>query len=361
MSYSHSSIWIQHREVDLPEILSGKASPLSEFEAETFLFIRDWLQGVDSFKLQTSGSTGTPKETTLTRNQLQQSAKRTIQALNLNQNDTALVCLDTKYVAGKMMLVRALESNMKIIAIEPSSNPLLTLSNETTLSFAAFVPLQLLEMLKDPHSVHKLNQLKAVIVGGSAVSASLQQEISKLSSPVFATYGMTETVSHIALQRLNGEHPSEHFTVLPGIETGVDERGCLVIQLPEFQEKIVTHDLVEILSPGNFKWLGRHDNVINSGGFKISPEKIEKLIDRIFQERKVNRSFFVYGIPDNRLGQKRMLLIVGFPISGGKKVLAELQRHLHPYEVPKQIFHIREFIRTETGKINRAKTAALIE
>src|SRR5688572_15864980 len=228
MSYSPSSIWIQHREVSLSEILSRAVTPLSEFESETFSFIRDWLQGLDSFKLQTSGSTGTPKEITVTRNQLRQSADRTLQALGINPGDTALVCLDTKYIAGKMMVVRALQGNLKIYAVEPVSNPLLKLSSNTAISFAAFVPLQLQEILKHGDCVQKLNQLKAIIVGGVAVSTSLQGEISKLSTPVFATYGMTETVSHIALQRLNGKHPSDHFTALPGIETEVDERGCLV-------------------------------------------------------------------------------------------------------------------------------------
>jgi o-succinylbenzoate---CoA ligase len=361
MSYAHRSIWIQHREVGLAEILSQTAASQSEFESETFSFIRDWLQGAGLFKLQTSGSTGVPKEITLTRDQLQKSAQRTIQALDLNQNDTAFICLDTKYIAGKMMLVRAMQGNLKIYAVEPASNPLLKLSIHTAISFAAFVPLQLQEMLKHADGVQKLNQLKSIIIGGAAVSASLHQELRKLSVPVFASYGMTETVSHIALQRLNGEHPSDHFSVLPGIEIATDDRGCLVIQMPEFQEEIVTNDLVELVSPGNFKWLGRFDHVINSGGFKISPEKIEKQIDHIFEQRKVNRSFFVYGIPDSRLGQKLTLLIEGFPISGGKKILSQLQQQLHPYEVPRQIFHIREFIRTETGKINRAKTAALIE
>jgi O-succinylbenzoic acid--CoA ligase len=360
MVYTHHSININGQEVKITNILSGEVTSSSEFETETFSFIQNWLQNVESYKLQTSGSTGTPKEIVLTRKQLQQSAQRTIKAFSLTENDIAFICLDTKYIAGKMMLVRAFESNMKILAVEPSSNPLQKVSSDTSNTFAAFVPLQLQEMLKHSGSIKKLNQFKAIIVGGGAVNSSLQNEIKKISCPVYATYGMTETISHIALQRLNGDEATENFTTLPGIQIEVDERNCLVISLPEFSEKIVTNDLADLKTASNFKWLGRFDNVINSGGIKISPEKIEEAVESIFQERSLNRPFFVYGIPDDQLGQKMVLLIEGFPISGEKKILAILKEQLHAYEVPKKIYHIREFIRTETGKINRAKTAALI-
>lgn len=354
--YSHSSIQVHNRVEQVADILSGEVTPLSDFESQTFSFIRDWIKGVDLFNLQTSGSTGTPKEIRLGRKQLIQSAERTIRALGLDEHDTAFVCLDTKYIAGKMMLARALEGNMKIVVVEPSSDPLKKLTDETQISFAAFVPLQLHEILTHNNSMAKLNRMKAVLVGGGEISMALQQLVNKVSCPIYATYGMTETVSHIALQRLNGAEASDHFTTLPGISVTLDNRGCLVVELPEFTEDIVTNDLVELLSPTQFRWLGRFDLVINSGGFKVSPEKIEKLISAIFANKKINRSFFVCGIPDDRLGQKLILAIEGFPISGEKKILSALKQQLHPYEVPKQVLYIREFLRTETGKINRPLT-----
>lgn len=360
MSYPFSSIRINHREVILRDIIGNLAPAHSEFESETFSFIKNWLTGAETFKLTTSGSTGSPKEIILTRHQLQQSANRTREAIGLTPQDTALVCLDTKYIAGKMMLVRALEGNMKIIAIEPSSNPLGKIGSEIRLTFGAFVPLQLHEILNHPGSARLLNQFKVIIVGGASINAQLESEVKKLSCAVYATYGMTETVSHIALQKLNGNNADDHFSTLPGIKISKDERGCLVIDLPEFSEKIVTNDLVEIINPTTFRWLGRYDNVINSGGFKITPERIEKLIETIFQGLTLKRSYFIGAMPDKQFGQKLFLAIEGFPVSVEKRIMAGLKQHLHPYEVPKKVFYIRKFIRTETGKINRIKTTELI-
>jgi len=350
--YAHRTIHINNREVILADILSGKITSLSSFEFSTFEFIKKWLNSTESFKLNTSGSTGTPKEISLTRNQLKQSATRTLTALELNQNNTAFICLDTKYIAGKMMLVRALEGNMKIVAVEPASNPLTNLSTEINNSFAAFVPLQIQEMLTHSENTKKLNQFKAIIVGGGSVNAKLLQQIQKISCPVFATYGMTETVSHIALQRLNGDEASDHFSVLSGIKTQLDERGCLVIQMSEFSETIVTNDLVELIGPDQFRWLGRYDNVINSGGFKISPEKIEKVLE---QNLLTDRSFFVVGIPDDRLGEKLILIIEG----AETKIDLSKITDLHPYEFPKEIRFLREFVRSDTGKILRQQTKLL--
>jgi O-succinylbenzoic acid--CoA ligase len=349
MSYSRGSILINNRDVKIAEILSRENISVSEFESNTFLFVRDWLQGKDSFTLQTSGSTGTPKDITLTRNQFTQSARRTLTALNLDENDTAFVCLDTKYIAGKMMLVRGLEANMKIIAVEPSADPLK--NAHEPVSFAALVPLQLQEILKQSDSIQKLNGMKAVIIGGGAANTSLQKEITKLTCSVYATYGMTETVSHIALQCLNGPNAADYFTILPGIKIQTDKRGCLVIGLPEFSNPIVTNDLVETISTNQFRWLGRFDNVINSGGFKISPEKIEKELENILPDR----AFFMTGILDERLGEKLVLIVEGL-----HREVNFSRLRIHPYEVPKDVIFVPEFVRTQTGKINREKTMRLL-
>jgi O-succinylbenzoic acid--CoA ligase len=346
MSYSHSSVLVNGRNVTISAILSGSAELQSVFEGETVDFIKHWLGDVQTFTLTTSGSTGTPKEIALTRSQLIHSAQRTIKALSLSADDTALICLDTKYIAGKMMLVRALEANMKIVAAEPSSNPIKNLSVQP--DFAAFVPLQLDEIFKDESSVRKLNQFNSIIVGGTSVSTTLLEKIKTLSCAVYATYGMTETVSHIALQKLNGADAQDHFETLPGIKIRTDERDCLVLSLPDFREPVITNDIVKIIDHSGFKILGRYDNVINSGGVKLMPETIEKKLSPLL----TNQDFFVAGIPDDRLGQKLVLIIEGKQ----QELPARLKLALATYEIPKEIFYLDEFVRTETQKINRLQT-----
>ena len=347
MSYSQQTIVINLRTAALSEIISGSAASFSPFEAETFSFINQWLSGQQTFILQTSGSTGTPKEITVTREQLRASAHRTINKLKLSHKQTALVCLDTKYIAGKMMLVRALETNMKIVAIEPSSNPLKSVSTQP--DFGAFVPLQLDEIFKDEGLVKKLNQFQSIIIGGAAVSESLREKIKSLSCDVYATYGMTETVSHIALQKLNGADAQEYFETFPDVKIKLDSRDCMVIELPGFNEPIVTNDLVNIIDNHHFKILGRFDNIINSGGVKLVPETIEKKLSSLL----VHQSFFVAGVADERLGHKLVLIVEGnvLPDLANKLKLA-----LPAYEVPKEILYVDKFIRTETQKINRIKT-----
>lgn len=344
---SIDSIHSNGRKVSITEILAKTIKIETPFEAETFSFIKSWLSGNQTFPLKTSGSTGTPKEITLTRSQLQQSAQRTIKVLNLSSNQTALVCLDTKYIAGKMMLVRALESNMKIVAAEPSSNPIKNISVQP--DFGAFVPLQLAEIFTDEDSVNKLNHFNSIIIGGASISAALLEKIKTLSCTVYATYGMTETVSHIALQKLNGEHAQDYFEVLPDITISVDERDCLVVSLPGFSEPIITNDVVNLIDKTHFKILGRYDNIINSGGVKLVPEIIEKKLSPLL----VNQSFFITSIRDERLGQKLVLIIEGKPEPALPKAL---KLTLSSYEVPKEIFYLDAFIRTETQKINREQT-----
>jgi o-succinylbenzoate---CoA ligase len=359
MNFTHDNILINNRTVALPDILSGSAVSLSRFETETFSFIKKWLTGETEFNLTTSGSTGAPKEIILTRTQLQQSAFRTINALGLTNQHTALVCLDTKYIAGKMMLVRALEANMNIVAAEPSSNPFKNIPENSSIDFTALVPLQVEEILNDRATAKRLNTIQNIIIGGAALSNHLKSQISKLQSTVYATYGMTETVSHIALQKLTSADATEYFTTLNTVSITRDERDCLVITLPEFAEPIVTNDLVQIINSRTFQWLGRYDTIINSGGVKLSPEGIEQKLALAFKDALHSPSFFIAGVPDERLGQKLILVVEG-TAHQEFKLLAIAKQYLTGYEVPKQIQFIPAFIRTETGKINRVKTVQLL-
>ncbi len=337
---------------------------LNDYEKNTLIFCHEWLSGKNEFELHTSGSTGIPKPVLIQRKQMQASALATIRALQLEKGDKALVCLNTAYIAGKMMLVRGFEWNMIMHVVTPVSNPLSDFSPNDRFDFMAVVPLQLQSMLAgNKEKLPILQNMKAIIVGGAPVDAALQKKLRIIRSPVYATYGMTETVSHIALKKLNGSDASDVFTVLEGVEVGTDVRGCLTIQGEVTgNEQIVTNDLVTFTGKNHFKWTGRIDHVINSGGIKISPEHLEQQVAHCFYELKINNRFFVAGLPDNRLGEKVILVIEGNPFE--KAVENEISDHLlkksQVYTVPKTFYYLPAFAVTATGKIARKTTLALL-
>lgn len=355
-SYSFPSIYLNGRNIELTDIVSGQVTSYSEFEVNTFSFIKNWMEGSENFIQQTSGSTGEPKSITITRQQMIASAKLTEVALKLSSADTALVCLDPAYIAGKMMLVRSFVTNMKIVAISPSSNPLLYLPPDVKIDFAAVVPLQLTEIFQAKNG-SRLNDIRKTIVGGAAISIELLKKLSSLRCEIFATYGMTETVSHIALQSLNGPYQSDFFVPLPGVKIDKDDRGCLVLQVPFLADEIVTNDLVDIRDASHFKWVGRVDNIINSGALKIIPEKIESEISKVLVDLGEACSVLVTSLPDNRLGNKIICLIEGdLDQSEIEKVKEKLASVLSPYEVPKAYFSVEMFVYTSSGKFDRRRT-----
>ena len=343
------------REEDIPFY-----AELSAYAMATLSFCRQWLRGQTHFTLYTSGSTGTPKPITIYRQQMEASARMTIKSLQLSSTDTALVCMNTAYIAGRMMLVRGLEAGMPLVIQPPSSQPFRGLSTEMQIQFTALVPLQVQALLKDEAQLERLNQLKALLIGGAPVSYHLQQEIrSKVEAPVYVTYGMTETVSHIALKKLNGTKPEDTYTVLEGVVIGTDDKQCLTIQGNVTNNQLlVTHDVVNLIDARHFEWIGRADHVINSGGFKVFPEKVEVAIARFMAEEKNTTAFFVGGMPDERLGQQAVLLLEGAasPAVFEEKLFTFLRQHLHPYEIPKRIYYVPAFSMTSTGKVQRQKT-----
>lgn len=355
MNYPFNSITINGREVAINSICSNSETPQSEFESHTFSFIKDWFEERTDFNIKTSGSTGDSKIISITRQQMMASAHMTIKALKLTHDDVALVCLNTQFIAGRMMLVRAFEAQMRIHVTEPSSDPFHNLSLQP--SFMAVVPLQLQTLVQDLSHREKLNRMKSVIVGGAAVTLSLHRQVENIDAPVYATYGMTETLSHIALQRLNGPHKDSCFHTLPGIKIGKDERGCLVLTVPYLTEKIITNDLVEVISTNRFKWLGRWDNVINSGGLKIIPEVLEQKIKTIFNTLSIDPVFFISSVPDERFGNKIVIVMERSNVQLRKEdLLSIIKQSLPKNEAPKDIVLCRNFFYTSTGKINRRLT-----
>ncbi|MDQ2656963.1 MAG: AMP-binding protein [Bacteroidota bacterium] len=357
--YPFSGIWINGRHVYIEKILQEKESSRSPFEETTFRFIRDWLSGEEEFEMKTSGSTGPPKPITITRTQMIASATRTADRIKLQKNSTAFVCIDTKYIGGRMMLVRSLVLGLPIMAIDPCANPLIHIPVDKCVQFTAFVPYQLQTILESKHP-HLLNGPDKILIGGAPLNAWTRAQLDRFECECYETYGMTETISHVALRLANTRLKQPYFEVMPGVEVTQDYRGCLVVSADYLPHEVVTNDMVELVAPGKFLWIGRWDSVINSGGVKVSPEKIEQQLATIFHEHGFQHRFFIAAIPDEKLTNKVVLIIEGVQFSSEilNKSLAALQSAVSRYELPREVYTSLYFVTTETQKIDRNQTLA---
>ncbi|MBP6558084.1 MAG: AMP-binding protein [Flavobacterium sp.] len=307
-----------------------------DFEKPVGDFLLDWFDSKDFIEMQTSGTTGIPKVITVSKQAMVESAIATGDFFELQPGNKALQCLPVKYVAGKMMLVRAMILGLDLEFVAPSSHPLR--HNEIDFDFVAMVPLQA------QNSLIELKKVKKMIVGGAAINKNLEKQLLKLPTQVFETYGMTETITHIAARKL-GE---KAFTVLPGVTISYDDRKCLVIHAPRISDDvIVTNDIVELLNENQFVFLGRMDNVINSGGIKLIPEQIEEKL-----AHKIHQRFFITSKPDTELGEKVILIVEGEKHDFGEDLYDELDK----YEKPKEIVFIPKFSETGSGKVMRKET-----
>jgi O-succinylbenzoic acid--CoA ligase len=358
---------------------SAQQSLLSDNARAALDFCCRWLGGQAEFTLHTSGSTSAPKPITLRRVQMESSAWATARALDLRAGMSALVCMPVRYIAGQMMLARGLALGLAMTLVEPASDPLAGLPPDATFDFTAVVPLQLQTLLGGPAGYReRLNRMAAILVGGAPVSAALEQQTQALAAPVYHTYGMTETATHVALRRLNGPDASPWFHPLPGVEVATDDRGCLRLTGPMTLGRwLQTNDLVDLaILPGqpsqapagsddgsrstvhtaSFRWLGRWDNVINSGGVKVQVEAVEAAVGQAWQALGLaERRFFVAGLPDPRLGERVTLWVEGDPLPAEQQaaLAAAMAQALHAYEVPRQVFYAPRFAETATGKIDR--------
>ena len=317
-----------------------------ETDPELYDFLEKWFDGRDFIVGHTSGSTGKPKEIRLAKADMRVSARLTNSFFRLGSGSVFLLCLSVGYIAGKMMVVRALEAGGELQVLNISSSPLRDWSGVADL--AAMVPLQVEETLNREETAEKLKGIRQLLIGGAPVSRLLEKRLGEFPSECFVTYGMTETVSHVALRRLNG---GPVYTALGKVSFSTDLRGCLVIHAPHLSGgRYVTNDLVKLQDSRHFEWIGRYDHIINSGGIKLSPEAIEvRLADRIPQR------FFISSRPDERLGERVVLLIEGEEWEEG--ALSELRRVLRmvlsPYEVPREIIFCPRFQETSSGKLIR--------
>ncbi|MEG1024761.1 MAG: AMP-binding protein [Flavobacterium sp.] len=296
-------------------------------------FFLDWFDHKDYIEMTTSGTTGLPKLVRLEKQAMIQSALATGDFFGLKPGDKALLCLPTQFIAGKMMLVRSLILGLELDVVVPSTEPLAY--NKKQYDFVAMVPLQV------QNSIGKLKNIKKLIIGGAKIDSSLEEKLLPLKTEIYETYGMTETITHIAAKRV-GESV---FSILPNVKIEKDDRGCLVIYVSSISnEPIITNDLVDLVNENQFSFLGRFDNVINSGGVKLIPEQIEAKLTG-----KINSRFFVTGVPDTTLGEKLILVI-----EGEKQDFApDFFDVLGKFEKPKEIVFVPKFKENENGKLLR--------
>lgn len=332
-----------------------KLEQLPVFEKEVLSFILEWRSGKETFKIKSSGSTGKPKELALHRNQMIASAESTLEYLNIRSGRRALLCLDPRYIAGKMVIVRSLTGDLDLYAYNPTANPLTEHEFDYSIDLSSFVPYQIVEIIKNSHSYSNFKKIKNVIIGGAEISQELEVKLRSLGNNIYHSFGMTETVSHIALKRLSGIGQSQYFKVLPGIDIGTDHRGCLTVKGKISKgESIITNDLVEIKSNNVFKWKGRIDQVINTGGIKININTLEIKIREILESKNFQNDFFIDHIPDEKLGQKIVLILESKNSEIDLNQIMEIiKMHITKFEMPKNFYVIKQFALTDSGKINR--------
>ncbi len=349
----HHNLFLNGREISFADIRSGSADGDTPFEKATLAFCRQWLNGEEIFTIKTSGSTGKPKSITVSRSQMQASARQTIRFFNISQHDTLLVCLSTAYIAGMMMLVRAFEAGARIVAVEPAGNPFA--GCRQVVDFVALVPLQLQQVLADSTTRQKLQACRTAIVGGAPLTPQLEQQLQGFPTPVYATFGMTETLTHFAVRALSPT-PEADYQVLDQVTIGLDARGCLTVKSPATgQQTIVTNDLAVITAPGRFRWLGRYDHVINSGGIKLQTEELEQQVAHLWQQTGRQERFFITALPDPKLGQK-VALVVETSASAQTFQSLPWDDYFDKYARPREILAVAHFAETPTGKIDRPAT-----
>ncbi|GEQ86578.1 O-succinylbenzoic acid--CoA ligase [Patiriisocius marinistellae] len=350
-SQLHPAFKFNGLQFDHPDDLLAFAHRLKEdgvkFEQHVAKFIIKWFNEENYIKVKTSGSTGKSKKIKLQKLHMINSAKATGVFFKMGEGNTAILCLSAKYIAGKMMLVRALTMGWDLHVVAPEKDAITQYDNKY--DFAAMVPYQVY------HSMKALNKVKKLIIGGGEISSELEELLQQKNVEAFATYGMTETITHVAVRRINGAGRTIEYAALPNVKFSIDERGCLIIEAAGISQNIiVTNDLVTLLTPTSFIWLGRFDNVINTGGVKVFPEQIEKKISS-----EINLPFIISSKKDEALGE-RVILVLETEDSTKISNYSEVFQKLSQYERPKKIYTLSKFPLTENGKIKRNEIKGLL-
>lgn len=309
-------------------------------------FLAEWHDDSPTLLVHTSGSTGEPKPLLVEKRRMEASAEITCRFLGLYRGGTALLCMPLDYIAGKMMVVRALTQGLHLVNVNPTSHPLQHPLPTETIDLAAMVPLQVWNTLQVPEERQRLLQIRHLLIGGGAISSELAEALKDLPNHIWSTYGMTETLSHIALRRLNGPTRSEWYTPFDGVHVSLSDDGCLVIDAPAVHDGLLTTNDIAELKDGRFRILGRKDNVICSGGIKIQIEEVERQL-----QPHLHTPFMITKSPDIKLGEQVVLLTESDDINTIRQIC---QQQLPKYWQPRQYIYVSHLPMTETGKPARA-------
>ena len=319
-------------------------------------FLAQWNDDSPCMEVKTSGSTGVPKGIYIEKVRMRASARMTCDFLNLHQGDTALLCMPLDFIAGKMMVVRALERRLKLLSVEPTSHPLSKTSmagigNPPCIDFAAMVPLQVWNTLQVPEERKALCRIRHLIIGGGAISQALEQELRTLPISVWSSYGMTETLSHVALRRIT----EECYTPLPGITLSQDQDGCLIIDAPHLcPERLFTNDIAHFTDDKSFQIIGRRDNTVCSGGIKIQIEEVEAWLHSIGHD-----DVMVTYQDDTALGQALVYLTTTAVNTDSLRLHLPDHTPSAKYWLPKRVIKVASLPFTPTGKPDRARARRL--
>ncbi|MDR1402612.1 MAG: AMP-binding protein, partial [Tannerellaceae bacterium] len=305
----------------------------------------EWFSPSPFLTVHTSGSTGTPKQLTVKKTQMIESARTTCSFLNLKRGDKALLCMNLKYIGARMMMVRAWVAGLDIMVCEPSGRPLKDV--DAPIDFAAMVPLQVYNSLQVPREKERLKRIKKLLVGGGAINPEVEDELKSFPNEIYSTYGMTETLSHIALRRINGADATPYYTPFEPVRLWLTPDARLVIEAPWASDHpLYTNDIAELLPDGRFRILGRKDNLINSGGIKLQIENIEEKIRSI-----IRIPFAITSAPHRKFGETVVLLIE--KTAGIDAIINQIATICPAYERPKIVCQVDFIPMTKNGKIDR--------
>ncbi len=352
-------ISLNGRQVSIQEIRNNQVAldTLPPLERSTLEFIKGWISGQHEFSVKTSGSTGSPKTIRFSRSQMISSARRTIKYFNLHPGDTILSGLNPTFIAGMMMMVRALVGNLKLYINTPGPNPVSDLEKNFLVDFMAMTPIQVDGTLSE--SPEKFDQIYTLLIGGAGLHHDLEAKLQKINTKAFHSFAMSETLSHVAMRCVNGHEKSAIYKAMEGVSFGQDDHSCLIIHDKLLNIKnLATNDIVELIDKHSFRWIGRFDQIINTGGIKIQVEGLEKVIRSILVKMGLKSKCCILTKPDQRLTEKIILLLETREQEvNDNNLLSALKSKLPRYHDPKEIFSVPKIFLTKTGKIDRIRNA----